>query len=484
MVERKKWILYKHTNSYELIKAVALDVKNSCKTDISDVEMQRMKQRLAALDMYKTRGTQVGHLDAIKHRINTLQYYMFGYKQGRGKDKKFIFSPLGNLFLKHIGDEEKLQKIFITMLFAIQFRHPGSGTDKSFQLYPFRLIFKLLTDERLSYKLYNAEVEYLLMFVNNINKSSYEKLVQQVIDFRNLSIEEKARRFMADEHTYVNCVYEWEYYSLTLFDAIGILEKTHGEKICELYHPQKAASKSPATKRTATNGYTQIPTKHIAFVEQMLRQYSFEDSPLNLDDKERMQIDVIKEIYNFYPKLLLDAIGESEELSKALELPKLIEKYSNNPKNETAYLFEQVLTEGFNVFHNVEATWKGGAGQADIEGLYITKNKKFAVDAKSTANKLLGINPSRLKEHRDAIGGEYSIVITPRYVPAAKRDIKEQAIVIILASTFAEYLYNHIFHDVRNVDYEDFDRIIMANLGQDISKLISYITLEKFATIV
>lgn len=27
MVERNKWILYKHTSNYELIKAVALDVK-------------------------------------------------------------------------------------------------------------------------------------------------------------------------------------------------------------------------------------------------------------------------------------------------------------------------------------------------------------------------------------------------------------------------------------------------------------------------
>ncbi|OQA46623.1 MAG: hypothetical protein BWY47_01585 [Bacteroidetes bacterium ADurb.Bin302] len=38
MVEREKWILYKHTNSYELIQAVALDVKNSCGTNISDKE--------------------------------------------------------------------------------------------------------------------------------------------------------------------------------------------------------------------------------------------------------------------------------------------------------------------------------------------------------------------------------------------------------------------------------------------------------------
>ena len=43
MVERNKWILYKHTSNYELIKAVALDVKNSCKTDRSNAERERMR---------------------------------------------------------------------------------------------------------------------------------------------------------------------------------------------------------------------------------------------------------------------------------------------------------------------------------------------------------------------------------------------------------------------------------------------------------
>ena len=43
MVERNKWILYKHTSNYELIKAVDLDVKNSCKTHISNTERERMQ---------------------------------------------------------------------------------------------------------------------------------------------------------------------------------------------------------------------------------------------------------------------------------------------------------------------------------------------------------------------------------------------------------------------------------------------------------
>lgn len=87
-----------------------------------------------------------------------------------------------------------------------------------------------------------------------------------------------------------------------------------------------------------------------------------------------------------------------------------------------------------------------------------------------------------MREHRNEIGGEYTIVVTPRYVPAAIRDIKESPIVVILASTFSEYLYNHIYHDVREIDYGDFDSIIIENLGTDISKQISNMTMEKFAT--
>ena len=217
------------------------------------------------------------------------------------------------------------------------------------------------------------------------------------------------------------------------------------------------------------------------FVNKMLDIYSFAQKPLRLDDNERMTLDIVKEIYSFYPQILMEEIGESDELSSLLELPKLIEEYSNNPENETAYLFEEVLDEGFSMFYNVETKRIGGAGHTDIECLYLTKRKKFAVESKSTANKLSGINVGRLREHREEIGAEYTIVITPRYVPAARRDIKGTPIVIVLATTFAEYLYNNIFNEIRKIDYADFDDIIVNHLGEDVSRHISNMTMEKFA---
>lgn len=481
MVERNKWILYKHTSDYELIKAVALDVKNSCKTDISDIERQRMQDRLAALNLYKTRNPNERPLDSINHRINTLKYYMFGYEDDSGNNKRFMFSPLGNLFLKHINDTEKLTKIFIAMLFSIQFQHPASGTDKEFQLYPFRLIFKLLCDKRLDGRLYNYEYAQIIAFVNSIDANKYEKLVNDILNLRSKDETEIERIYKSDEHTYVNAVYEWEYYTCKLLSSAGVLNRVKGDLICKLYHPPKTGSKSNPTGRNARNGYVELKQPVIAFIKKMLNTYSFMQQPLKLDDSERMKLDIVKEIYSFYPQILMNEIGEKDELSSLLELPKLIEKYSNNPENETAYLFEEVLEEGFSMFYNVETKRIGGAGHTDIECLYLTKKKKFAVESKSTANKLSGINVGRLREHREEIGGEYTIVITPRYVPAAKRDIKGTPIVIVLATTFAEYLYNNIFNEIREIDYADFDDIIINHLGEDVSRHISNMTMEKFA---
>ena len=482
MVNREKWILYKHTCDYDLIKAVALDLKNSCATDISIAEKHRMQKRLAALKLYKTRNVANKPLDAINHRINTLEFYMFGYEDAN--TKRFIFSPLGNLFLSHIDDEAKLKKIFTAMLFAIQFQHYANGTPASFQLYPFRLLLQLMMEPRLNYRLYSTEYAYIVAFVQSVTQESYDELVERILNFRQNDTNVICALLKEDEHTYVNCIYEWQYYTQKLLKTIGIIDVNEGRKIGKLYHPQKSTSRSAPTGRYVKTSYATIPEKLQPFISKMLHEYPATKAPLKLNDDQRMMMDVVKEIYSFYPNVLLSEIGENTDdiQVKLLKLPSLIEKYSQNPDNNTAYLFEDVLVDGFNMFINVEARKIGGAGHTDIECLYISKKKKFAVEAKSTANKLSGINAGRLRKHRNEIGGEYTIVITPRYVPAVKTDILDQPIVMVLANTFAEYLYNHIHHDVREIDYCDFDDIIINNLGNDVSKLISDMTMEKFAS--
>ncbi|MBR3935179.1 MAG: AlwI family type II restriction endonuclease, partial [Oscillospiraceae bacterium] len=319
MVERDKWILYKHTCNYELIKAVALDVKNSCASDISEIERYRMQERLAALDLYHTRNPKNKPLDSINHRINTLEFFMFGYEDNR----RFIFSPLGNLFLKHINNEENLRKIFTAMLFAIQFEHPANGTQPCFQLFPFRLLFKLMLEERLDYKLYSTEYAYCVAFIKKITPEKYDELIENILSFRKLDDETKMRLLKEDEHTYVNCIYEWQYYMQKLLSSVGVISLKEGYGLGKLFHPSKTNSNSNPTGRMVKTDFATIAECLIPFVEKMLNEYSVYDMPLRLDDCGRMRFDVIKEIYSFYPNVLLEEIGENKEELRLLELPRL-----------------------------------------------------------------------------------------------------------------------------------------------------------------
>lgn len=477
-IEDKKWILYRHTSNYDLITAVAVNLKSYTKSVISADKKVHLLRKLKELDYYKERNP-IMPLDAINHRINTLAYFMFGYKDKIDGQARFLFSPLGNLFLKHIGDKEKLSKIFLTMLWAIQFPHPHGGTDNTFDLFPFRLVFKLLTDKRLDYKLFAYEVEYLVVFTQSMDDEKYEALVSDILELRSLPDEKLIQMFNDKEHVLVNAAHEWDYYYRRLFKNVGLFDSTEGEVICRIQHG------NTPTYRKITRNEVNIHKSVYEYCLKLLAEHPYDEKPLSLENKERLKIDVIKDIYSFYPKILLHEIGELDKdndlLSELLELPKLIEQYSNNNEHGEAYLFEEVLVQGFNMFYNVEARGIGGAGNTDIECLYITEHKKFAVDAKSTKNKLSNINAGRLAAHRTKIGGKYTIVITPRYVPAVKHDIIGTPTVIITASTFAEYLYNCINNDIRRIDYSDFDNIINENLGTDISRQISNHTLEKFS---
>jgi type II restriction enzyme len=456
---------------------VAEFLKSFSKNNITREEKAKLNLKLKEVGLYNERNHGMP-LDAINHKINQLSYYMFGYQSKVDEEDRFLFSPLGNLFLKHSGNKEKSAKIFIAMLWAVQYPHPHSGTNEVFQLYPFRLIFKLLSDERLSKKLYAFEISYLIVFVQSINEELYENLVSEILELRKLNNEEITEKFSNDRHAYVNSSYEWDYYVSTLFSSAGVLNRVIGDVICKLQHGDTP------TFRKITRNEVSIPDNILDLVLKLEKKYSFLEKPLQLNDSERLKIDVVKEIYSFYPEVLLEDIGEAENKLKLelLNLPKLIDQYANNNDNEEAYLFEDILTDGFNMFYNVEAKKIGGAGNTDLECLYLSQKKKFAVDAKSTKNKLSGVNSGRLAGHREKIGGAYTIVITPRYVPAVLQDIQSSPIVIIRANTFSEFLYNCIDNNLREIDYKDFDDIIIANLGRDVSKNISDLTIEKFAS--
>lgn len=486
-IEKDKWSLRRHTTDFHKLCIVANAIKNYTNSSITDHDKAQLQIQLQEQNLYSARNPLMP-LDSIDHKIRDLAFYMFGYRDKINNEKKFLFSPLGNLFLKNLDDTKKLAKIFFTMLWGMQYEHPESSTTSTFQLYPFRLIFKLLNESKLEKKLFSNEIAYVLMLTESISEpNEYENVIDKILLMRLMSNQQIAELFEKDAHTLVNAIYEWDYYSSNILESAGILIKTHGEQICTLYHP----TKNPETKPTPRHVYKnkiELSTELEELYVSLNNKYPFNAMPLKLDDSERLKLDTVKEIYSFFPKTLLEHLGETSEkieaIEELLELPKLIEQYSNNNDGEEAYLFEDILSDGFNMFYNVVATKIGGAGNTDLECLYLNEpiRKKFAVDAKSTKNKLSGINSGRLSGHRHKIGGEYTIVVTSRYVPAVKHDIKNTETVILLASTFSEYLYNCINNNVREIDFAPFDEIITDNLGKDISREISQLTFQQFAT--
>jgi type II restriction enzyme len=126
-IDRKKWILYRHTSDFNLLIETAQILKSYSKTTITKAEKERLNLRLRELGLYNERNPELP-LDAINHKINQLSYYMFGYQAKIDGIDRFMFSPLGNLCLKNLDDKEKAAKIFITMLWSVQYQHPHSGT--------------------------------------------------------------------------------------------------------------------------------------------------------------------------------------------------------------------------------------------------------------------------------------------------------------------------------------------------------------------
>ena len=135
-IDSQKWILYRHINDFDLLCTVAEFLKSYSKMTISREEKTKLNMKLREVGLYSERNPDMP-LDAINHKINQLSFFMFGYQSKIDGEDRFLYSPLGNLLLKNIENKDKTSKIFLTMLWAVQYQHPHSGTNSKFQLFPF-----------------------------------------------------------------------------------------------------------------------------------------------------------------------------------------------------------------------------------------------------------------------------------------------------------------------------------------------------------
>lgn len=400
-------------------------------------------------------------LSSANHKIDEPRFYEAIYETS---NKKIHLSSYGELLLKYKEDIKTRNKVFIGMLFTIQFNNPYKKLN-DFNIYPMRLIFKLLTEPRIDYKLSNIEVAHILYYVKKLSTpKDYINLIKKIIKFRKLDNENKLQKLLPNAsqfiRNYVSCNY--------LFNMLCELTITNQVKEKINFKLQSQFRKLPTT---ITTKFLKLDSIYEAFLNRYLKNESIY---ANIKQPQGLRSDWIRDIYNSVPPILLEEIQEKDQMYKEfLQIPKLLVEASVD--STKWLLFEEYITKSFNLFTDVKAETISGPGQPDSLCHYLKENIVFCADGKSTNKKLTSINDGRLKQHRKQYNAKYTIVITPGYVPSAVEDIKGTKTCIITSYCFADLITKYIFNIYKNkqeCSYEIFNDLILKNLGTDLSEKI------------
>lgn len=285
-------------------------------------------------------------LSSANHKIDEPRFYGAIYETA---NKKIHVSTYGELLLKYETEIEKRNKVFIAMLFNIQFDNPYKKM-KTLNIYPLRLIFKLLTEPRLNYCISNIETSYILYYVKHVNNSEeYNEIVDKILQFRNLEEREKNLKLEADAKqfikNYVSCNY--------LFNMISDIGVTKQVKEKSVFNIKSPARKKPTT---ISRKKISIEREYYSFIEKYLQELSlYEDIKIPTG----LRSDWIRDIYNSVPEMLLNEINENDNMyTEYLQIPKLLVETSIDSSKWD--LFEEYITKSFNLFVDVEAETIGG----------------------------------------------------------------------------------------------------------------------------
>ncbi len=484
--KKSKWTVMKYVNSFDLILQYA-DLIRDLNARVDDDTIKDINSIMKDMHIYQPKFGKPS-VDTTNFKICQIVYFMFAYRNEVSQNKEIVYSPLGNLLLDNIDNKEWVAKIFATMLYGMPFNHPFNKMNPSFNLFPLRLIFKLLTDGRLNCMLYQDEVFYHIFWVKEIDEDSYEDLVKTILAFRALSPATKYEMFterLSVQDTLANSLHETTYLFGQLQSAgiatilegydVGTLRQGgfgRGE-VPDYITPKELAKHKPSGLRSYKTESIQLNSNLRELINKLLNTYPYWEKPLDLLDTLGRQ-DYILHLYNFYPQELLEVLGiKQNRIQTMLQITKDIKKYSRNEEDGDCYRFETILADAFNEFDDVDAHKIGGSGNTDVECIYLTIDEKFAIEAKSTHTKLGGINAGRLQLHRNKINAKYTIIVAPYYKPSVESDIAHTVNVMITASCLSNFLYQATIHNPEGISYEPLYDIIQSSLGTNITAKVN-----------
>lgn len=482
---REKWTIMKYMNDFNLMTAYAYALRES--NELTNENIDGILEKMRDEGIYNPRNGGSTHTG--KFKIIQIAWYMFGYynkSRNSSYKNRLVFSPLGNLLLDNLKDRDKVSKIFLAMLFGNAFRQPFSRMDNRYNIYGYRLVFNLLRDPRLQGKLYHDEIFYFAMFLKTINKSTYEELVSDILDFRTKSSTEKFQSFKKDEAVIAQALHEWNYATGLLKSAgiVNIENDNQNKNIGILIHGNGSG------RRSYREDYITVKPEIALFMDKMLENYAFDEIPFLEDERiQSFNNEIIVKMYSYYPMELLEEIGVDEaeqmKLSKLLNIATSVNEYAKNQNLDDHNRFEIALRDAFQLFSDVRAEKIGGPGHTDVECIYYQGTdyipKKFDIEAKARKVKLMEVSAGRLRAHREKIGSNYTLIVTPDYMRAVLDDIEGDKTAIIKSVTLSNYLFQYITKYGREISYYALNQIVEDNLGRDITTIVDEHIYENFS---
>lgn len=479
---KEKWTIMMYMRDFDLMTTYAYALRSS--NMLSNENIDEILLQMEEDGIYRPRNggsTFTGQFKSIQ-----IAWYMFGYynkSRKKNEEKKMVFSPLGNLLLDNLRDKEKCAKIFLAMLFGNGFHQPFSQMSENFNIYAYRLVFSLLRDPRLNGRLYNDEVFYLAMFLKEVDQDSYEKLVDDILEFRKLSPYAKYKLFKKDERVVGLACHEWRYATGMLESArIVNVNNDHGGRVIGqlTYGNVSEVTGRPNAVRNYTEDYITLRSEMIPLTDALLANYPYYIRPYPEDELgTKFNSDIVVDMYSFYPPELLKEIGmetqEDKAIAEMLTIANSVNYYSHE-ETVGGVNFEFAIKDAFNMFVDVEAERIAGAGNPDIECLYYPQTGntiKFDIEAKARKTKLIEINARRLQKHRKIIGSKYTMIVAPNYPIGVIRDIDGDESVIVKSATLANYFYQSIMKNGRDISYQALNEIVTQNKGKDITDAVN-----------
>lgn len=470
-----KWIFNKHTKKMAALDAIIANIA------VKRTSSEHVADNLIEKKLYNPRTTI--NATTINNKFKELQFYNLVYKS----NGKYILSTLGNYYYKGLIDSnvEMRQDAFINTTFNVQYPHAYNKSASN--LFPFRLIYKLMTEEKIERKLYNNEIFGLLYefeFYNETNElereKEYQNLLARIVDFRAKSHNDKLKHLNSLDKI-ADRIHQVDYYVMPIFNELSIIniDKITDEDIVKFTHPQKlGATRKPTSRKYIETSYS-ISKKKYDYIEELLLEMPAHASVYtkeNMLDSDYKQV-----VFNAVSDAFLDKYIEDETTGTIKYIKQLSQDvifHSNNAKKGSPEEFEEKLEDLFNMFEDVRAERISGPGKTDIECIYTTINLKFNIEAKSTTKKLLSINAGRLSQHMVLASSNYTLVVAPNFAPSAiQYDILNAPIVAVRASVLCEYIQNMVLNG--NYSYAELNKMIIDSFGEDVTnKLQSEISVQ------